>query len=135
MKNLVPRERWEKRYRHIREFERLLADEGTRVVKINLHVSFEEQGTRLQDRIDDPNERWKFRAGDLDDRKLWPQFTKAYEVAFNETSTECAPWYIVPANKKWVRNLCVARIVLAELEALDPQMPPDDPSVIGLEVS
>ena len=135
VKNLVPRERWEKRYRHIREFERLLADEGTRVIKINLNVSFEEQGARLQDRIDDPNERWKFRAGDLDDRKLWPQFRKAYEVAFNETSADCAPWYVVPGNKKWVRNLCVARIVLAELEALNPQMPPDDPSIIGLRVT
>ncbi len=134
VKNLVPKERWEKRYRHIREFERMLSDEGTRIVKINLHISKDEQRERLQARIDDPEKRWKFRAGDLEDRKLWPEFMKAYEVAFNETSTEYAPWYVVPGNRNWVRNLVVARIVLAELEAMDPQLPPDDPKLLGLTV-
>ena len=134
VKNLVPKERWEKRYRHIREFERLIAEEGTRIIKINLHISKEEQGLRLQDRIDDPNERWKFRAGDLDDRKLWPSFMKAYEVAFNETSTDYAPWYVVPADRKWVRNLAIARILLATLENMSPQLPPDDPAILGLKV-
>jgi PPK2 family polyphosphate:nucleotide phosphotransferase len=135
VKNLAPREQWEKRYRHIREFERLLADEGTRIVKIHLNVSFEEQGVRLQKRIDDPHDRWKFRAGDLDDRKLWPEFMKAYDVALNETSTEFAPWYVVPANKKWVRNLAVAHILLSELQAIDPHLPPDDGSLAGLRVT
>ena len=131
---LIARNKLALRYRHIREFERLLVDEGTRVVKINLHVSFDEQRLRLQDRIDDPLERWKFRVGDLADRKLWPEFMKAYEVAMNETSTDVAPWYVVPGNKKWVRNLGVARILLHELKALDPRLPPDDPAIAGLIV-
>lgn len=134
VKGLLPTDRWERRYRHIREFERLLVDEGTRIVKINLNVSFAEQGLRLQDRIDDPKERWKFRIGDLDDRKLWPDFMKAYDVAISETSTEHAPWYVVPGNRKWVRNLAVARILLHELQQLDPQLPPDDPAIVGLNV-
>jgi len=134
VKNIVPRERWEKRYRHIREFERLLVDEGTRIVKINLHISKDEQRERLQARVDDPNKRWKFRAGDLEDRKLWPQLMKAYEAAFNETSTESAPWYVVPANRKWVRDLAVARIVHDALTTMDPQLPPDDPTIVGTVV-
>lgn len=135
VKNLVPRERWEKRYRHIRELERLLVDEGTHIVKINLHISKEEQRERLQARVDDPNKRWKFRAGDLDDRTLWPQFMKAYEVAFNETSTESAPWFVVPANRKWVRDLAVARIVHDALTTMNPQLPADDPTVVGTVVA
>jgi PPK2 family polyphosphate:nucleotide phosphotransferase len=134
VRKLVPREQLERRYRHIREFERLLVDEGTRIVKINLNVSFEEQRLRLQDRIDDASERWKFRVGDLDDRKLWPEYMKAYEVAINETTTDDAPWYVVPGNRKWVRNLAVARILLHELKALDPRLPPDDPAIAGLIV-
>lgn len=134
VKNFVPRARWEKRYRHIREFERLLVDEGTSIVKINLHISPDEQRQRLQDRIDDPTKGWKFRLGDLDDRKLWPDFMKAYEVAFNETSVEEAPWYVVPANRKWVRDLAVARIVLDTLQDMDPQIPPPDPAIVGVTV-
>ncbi len=134
VKNLVPKAQWQNRYRHIREFERLLTDEGTRIVKINLHISFEEQRLRLQDRIDDPNERWKFRIGDLDDRKLWPEFQRAYEVAMRETSTDNAPWYVVPGDRKWVRNLAVARIVLQALQAMKPALPPSDPQIKGLVV-
>ncbi len=134
VKQLVAKEKWERRYRHIREFERLLVEEGTRIVKININVSFVEQGLRLQDRIDDPKERWKFRIGDLDDRKLWPEFMKAYDDAIAETSTEHAPWYVVPGNRKWVRNLAVAKILLHELRQLDPQLPPDDPAIVGLHV-
>ena len=134
VKDLVPKQRWEKRYRHIREFERMLTDEGTHIVKINLHVSKDEQRIRLQSRVDDPNKRWKFRMGDLDDRKLWPQLMKAYEVAFSETSTENAPWYVVPADRKWVRDLCVARIVHDALVAMHPVLPPDDPTLAGTVV-
>ena len=134
VKGLVTIDRCDRRYRHIREFERLLVDEGTRIVKINLNVSFEEQRVRLQDRIDDPVERWKFRLGDLDDRKLWPDYRKAYELALSQTSTESAPWFVVPGNKKWVRNLAVAKIVLAELESIAPKLPPDDPALAGLQV-
>jgi PPK2 family polyphosphate:nucleotide phosphotransferase len=134
VKNLVPEERWRNRYRHIRDFERMLAEEGTRIVKINLHISNEEQRARLQDRIDDPNKRWKFRVGDLEDRKLWPAFMRAYEAAINETSTDYAPWFVVPAERKWVRNLAVARIVHHALADMDPQLPPDDPAMLGVVV-
>jgi len=134
VRGLVPKKQWQRRYRHIREFERMLGDEGTTVVKINLHISREEQRLRLQERIDDPMKRWKFRMGDLDDRKLWPQFMRAYEAAFAETSVDDAPWYVVPGNRKWVRNLAVARIVLHHLEKMDPQLPPDDPAILGLHV-
>ena len=134
VKNFVPRSRWSKRYEHIRNFEKLLADEGTRIVKIHLQISKEEQGLRLQDRIDDPAERWKFRLGDLDDRKLWPQFQRAYEDAISETSTKAAPWYVVPADRKWVRNLVVARLLVATLEEMNPQLPPSEEGVDGLKV-
>ena len=134
VKNLVPEERWRNRYRHIREFERMLAEEGTHIVKINLQISNAEQRVRLQDRIDDPNKRWKFRAGDLEDRKQWPAFMRAYEAAINETATETAPWYVVPAERKWVRNLAVARIVHHTLVEMDPQLPPDDPAMLGVVV-
>ncbi len=134
VKNFVPKDRWEKRYRHIREFERMLSDEGTRIVKIHLQISNEEQRIRMQERVDDPTKRWKFRAGDLEDRALWPDFMKAYEVAFSETSTDYAPWWVVPSNRRWVRNLAVARIVVDALEEMDPELPPDDPAIAGTTV-
>jgi PPK2 family polyphosphate:nucleotide phosphotransferase len=135
VKNLVPEERWRRRYQHIREFERLLADEGTTIIKIFLHISKEEQRIRLQDRVDDPAERWKFRLGDLDDRKLWRQYHAAYEDAIRETSTQHAPWYVVPADRKWVRNLVIARLLHQSLTALDPQLPPDEPGTAGTIVT
>ena len=134
VKNLAPKEQWEKRYRHIREFERMLSDEGTRIVKINLHISKDEQRIRLQERVDDPTKHWKFRATDLDDRALWQDFVKAYEVAFNETSTDYAPWYVVPGDRKWVRNVAVARIVYETLLSMDPQLPQDPPGIEGIVV-
>jgi PPK2 family polyphosphate:nucleotide phosphotransferase len=134
VKNFVPQQRWEKRYRHIRDFEQLLTDEGTRVIKVNLHVSNEVQRTRLQERIDDHSKGWKFRVGDLDDRKLWPQFMEAYEIAIRETSTNDSPWYVVPADRKWVRDLATARIVLATLRDMDPQIPPPNPEIVDLKV-
>ena len=130
----VPEERWRRRYRHIREFERVLADEGTTVVKVMLHISSDEQRQRLQDRVDDPAKRWKFRAGDLDDRKRWDDYQAAYEEALTETSTEWAPWYVVPADRNWVRDLAVARILEHHLSALDPQYPDADPSIVGTTV-
>ncbi|NNE12177.1 MAG: polyphosphate kinase 2 family protein [Ilumatobacter sp.] len=123
VKELVPEQRWRRRYGHIRDFERLLHDEGTSVVKIFLNVSSEEQRERLQDRVDDPDERWKFRLGDLDDRALWDDYQLAYRDAIRETSTDDAPWYVVPADRKWVRNLTVARILHHHLELIDPQYP------------
>jgi PPK2 family polyphosphate:nucleotide phosphotransferase len=134
VRRLVPEQRWRRRFHHIREFERMLVEEDIAVLKLFLHISHEEQRARLQDRIDDPLERWKFRAGDLDDRKLWPDFQQAYAEAIEETSTEYAPWYVVPADRKWSRNVAVARIVLDALERIDPQFPPADPSIPALRV-
>ncbi len=124
---LAPKRVWSKRYRHINEFERLLTDEGTTIVKCFLHVSKETQRERFQERVDDPEKRWKFRAGDLDDRAKWRQYTAAYEQAIAETSTAWAPWYIVPADRNWVRNLAVAELLLGALRRLDPQLPPTEP--------
>lgn len=134
VKGLVPRQQWRRRYRHLRDFERMLVDEGTRIVKVHLHVSSEVQRQRLQDRIDDPEEQWKHNAGDLADRALWDEYTAAYEEALTETSTTHAPWYVVPADLKWVRDLAVARLLLATFVELDPQLPEPDPSIAGTRV-
>lgn len=131
--DLVPEQRWRRRYRHIVELERLLTDEGTSVVKVFLHVSQAKQAERLQDRLDDPEKRWKFRAGDLDDAALRPRFMTAYEDALAKTSTTRAPWYVVPADRNWVRNLAVAKILLGVLRDLDPQLPaPELPAPLSL---
>jgi PPK2 family polyphosphate:nucleotide phosphotransferase len=135
VEQLVPAEVWKRRFGHIRGFERSLADEGTAIVKVFLHLSRDEQRKRLQERLDNPEKRWKFRLGDLDDRKLWDEYTEAYEDALRETSTEWAPWYVVPADHNWVRNLAVSEILLATLERLDPQFPPADPGLEGVVVS
>jgi PPK2 family polyphosphate:nucleotide phosphotransferase len=123
VKKLVAEKRWRHRYHHIREFERLLADEGTAVVKCFLHVSKEKQAERLQERLDDPEKHWKFRADDLADRALWDEYQRAYGDAITETTTDAAPWFVIPADRNWVRNLAVARILLETLERLDPKVP------------
>jgi PPK2 family polyphosphate:nucleotide phosphotransferase len=129
VRKLAPEKVWRRRYEQIRTFERMLVDEGTTVIKVFLHVSRDEQRARLQARLDDPEKRWKFRAGDLDDRKLWDDFQAAYEDALRETSTDWAPWYVVPADHNWVRNLAVAELLADTLERLDPQFPEPDPGV------
>jgi PPK2 family polyphosphate:nucleotide phosphotransferase len=134
VRKLAPEAVWRKRCAHIREFERMLVDEGTHLVKICLHVSKEEQGKRLQERLDDPKKSWKFRPGDLDDRERWDDFTAAYEEAIRETSTDWAPWHVVPADHNWVRNLSVAEILVEMFERLDPQFPASDPELAGLKV-
>jgi PPK2 family polyphosphate:nucleotide phosphotransferase len=134
VKKLVPAAVWRKRFGHIRDFERMLADEGTTIVKLFLNISREEQRERLQDRIDSPDERWKFRLGDLDDRKLWPEYMRAYRDALERTSTPSAPWYVVPADRKWVRNLVVAKILRHTIARLDPQTPPPEAGIEGLTI-
>lgn len=125
--NLVPEEIWKRRYHHIREFERLLADEGTKIIKFYLHIDREEQKERLQARLDEPTKNWKFNKGDLKTRALWDQYEHAYETAIKETSTEWAPWYVVPANRKWYRNLVVASIIVETLKKLKMSFPsPED---------
>ena len=125
--DLVPESRWRPRYRHIREFERLLVEEGTTVVKVFLHISSDEQGERLQARLDEPLKRWKFNRADLDMRARWDDFTAAYEEAITETSTESAPWHVVPADRRWVRDAVVAQLLVSTLQTMDPQVPAADP--------
>ena len=132
---LAPEDRWRKRYEHINDFERLLSDEGTTIVKLFLHISAEEQRARLQARLDNPSKRWKFRVGDLEDRKLWAQFQAAYEEALTQTSTATAPWYVVPANRKWYRNLAVSSILIETLERMDPRFPDAEMDLDGLVVT
>lgn len=120
---LVPKEVWKRRYAHINAFEKMLADEGTTILKFFLHISKEEQKERLQARLDDPEKHWKFNIGDLAERKLWDEYQAAYAEAIRRTSTEVAPWYIVPADHKWYRNLVVAQTIVQTLEALNPTYP------------
>jgi PPK2 family polyphosphate:nucleotide phosphotransferase len=134
VKGLVPEQRWRRRYEHIRAFERLLVDEGTAIVKLFLNISNEEQHERFQDRIDSPDEQWKFRRGDLDDRALWPEYMKAFREALTETSADDAPWYVVPGDRKWVRNLATALILRDALEQIDPQYPEPEQGLAGLVV-
>jgi PPK2 family polyphosphate:nucleotide phosphotransferase len=121
---LVPRETWSRRYRQINDWERMLVEEGTTIVKFCLVIDRDEQRTRLQDRLDDPTKRWKFRLGDLAERKLWADYQAAFEEALTRCSTEWAPWYLIPANHNWFRNLAVARILGDVLEDLRPTYPP-----------
>jgi len=125
--------RCDRRYRHLREFERMLVDEGTTVVKTFLHISRGEQRDRLQARLDDPDKRWKFKASDLEAREQWDAYQAAYERAITETSTEWAPWYVIPADHKWARDIAVATILVDTLRRLDPRFPPPDPKLDGLE--
>ena len=134
VRGFAPEPVWRARYDHIRNFERLLGDEGTHVVKLFLNVSSEEQRERLQDRVDDPDERWKFRLGDLDDRARWDDYMAAFRDAIRETSTDDAPWYVVPADRKWVRNLVVAQILRHHLTAIDPQYPEPEEGIAGVVV-
>ena len=129
VRKLADEKVWRRRYEHIRSFEKLLTDEGTTVVKVFLHLSRDEQRKRLQDRLDDPEKRWKFRAGDLDDRALWDEFVHAYEDALHMTSTDYAPWFVVPADHNWSRNLAVAEILVAALERIDPKLPEPAPGI------
>ncbi|MGB8360098.1 MAG: polyphosphate kinase 2 family protein [Acidimicrobiia bacterium] len=127
--DLVPMEHWSRRYRHIREFERMLSDEGTRIVKLFLNISKDEQRERLQARLDEPGKNWKFRAGDLTDREAWDDYQLAFQEALQETSTPYAPWYVVPANRKWYRNLAVSSILIDTLEDMDPRYPDAEPGL------
>jgi PPK2 family polyphosphate:nucleotide phosphotransferase len=120
---LVPEKVWSKRYDQINAFECTLAEEGTTILKFFLHIDLEEQKQRLQARLDEPNKRWKFSKGDLKERKLWPKYTQAYEDVLSKTSTEWAPWTVVPANRKWYRNLVIATTMIEALEGLNMSYP------------
>jgi PPK2 family polyphosphate:nucleotide phosphotransferase len=131
---LAPPERWGRRYDHINDFERLLADEGTTILKFFLNISKEEQRSRLQARLDNPDKRWKFSAGDLDHRELWDDYTAAYATAIERTSTEHAPWFVVPADNKWYRDLVVASAIVEALGAMDLAYPQPESGLDGIRI-
>lgn len=131
---LVPAEVWQARYEQINGFEKLLSDTGTTILKFFLHIDAGEQKERLQARLDDPTKRWKFRKGDLADRKLWQDYTAAYEDALARTSTGHAPWIVVPSNKKWYRNLVVATVLVEALEKLEMKYPEPEEDLDGIVV-
>lgn len=126
VKEIFGKDVWKPRYRHIVEFERMLAEEGTLVLKFFLHISKEEQRERLQARLDNPAKHWKFNPDDLADRARWDEFQNVYEDVISKTSTPHAPWFVIPSDRKWHRNLCVASIVNHALQGLDMQFPASD---------
>lgn len=132
--NIVPPEVWKKRFDQINEFERTLAENGTTILKFYLHIDMDEQKARLQARLDDPTKHWKFRLGDLDERKLWPDYMQAYEDVLGKTSTNYAPWYIVPANRKWFRDLVISSILVDTLEGLKMDYPVSEENLDGVVV-
>lgn len=132
--NLVPKSVWSQRFEQINAFEKLLVDSGTVVVKCFLLISKETQRQRLQARIDDPNEHWKFNLNDLEERKKWDQYVEAYEEAITRCNTPHAPWYIIPSEKKWYRNLLVSELLRRKLEELNPKFPDGVKSYQGIVV-
>jgi PPK2 family polyphosphate:nucleotide phosphotransferase len=132
--NIVPPEVWSKRFDQINEFERNLAENGTIILKFYLHIDLDEQKKRLQDRLDDPTKHWKFRLGDLAERKLWPDYMQAYEDVLGKTSTKYAPWYIVPANRKWFRDLVISSVLVDTLEGLKMKYPESEENLDGVVI-
>lgn len=120
---LVPEAVWSRRYQQICDFERMLADEGTTILKFYLHISKDEQKERLQARLDDPTKHWKFNVGDLKEREKWDDYVQAYQDAINKTSTAWAPWYVVPSNKKWYRDWVIGSVIVNALKGLKMSYP------------
>jgi hypothetical protein len=131
VRKLVPKAVWKERFAQINAFEKLLHEGNLTFVKCFLHISRKEQRERLEERLRDPKKQWKLGPSDLEDRRLWDDFQTAYDDALTQCNTEYAPWHIVPADKKWYRNLVIARLVRTTLERLDPQFPPFDSSLIA----
>jgi len=132
---LVPPEVWGKRYDHINAFEKMLVDEGVTILKFFLYIDPDEQKDRLQARLDDPSKHWKFSVGDLAERKRWDEYIAAYDDMLSRTSTDHAPWYVIPSNRKWYRNLVVSTVIIKTLEAMKMDYPPaeDDLSNVVIE--
>jgi PPK2 family polyphosphate:nucleotide phosphotransferase len=131
---LVPQSQWQKRYEHIVTFENMLVDEGTTVLKFFLHISKDEQRMRQQSRIDDPTKRWKFASADIEERKHWDAYQEAFEAMLHRTSTDVAPWYVIPANRKWYRNLLVSQVLVDTLRGLNLHYPEPEDDIDGLVV-
>jgi len=132
--NLVPPKVWKMRFDQINDFERTLADNGTTILKFYLNIDKDEQKKRLQARLDDPTKHWKFRLGDLDERKLWSDYMLAYEDVLSKTSTKDAPWFIVPANRKWVRDLVISSVLVDALKSLKMKFPESEEKLDGVVV-
>jgi polyphosphate kinase 2 (PPK2 family) len=122
--SIVPEKVWSKRYDRINDFEQMLVNEGTRIVNFFLHISKEEQRQRLQDRLDDPEKHWKFNVADLAERKRWDEYQQAYADAIGKCSTRHAPWYVIPADKKWYRNYALSKIMAEVMQDMNPSFPP-----------
>lgn len=132
--NYVPEEVWQKRYGHINAFEQMLADEGTVILKFYLNISKDEQKERLQERLDIPEKNWKFAKGDLAEREKWDDYQRAFEDMLARTSTEAAPWHIVPADRKWYRNIVISEAIITALESLDMQWPDAEEGLDAVEI-
>jgi len=132
--NIVPADVWKARYEQINAFEKHLIANGTTILKFYLNIDKDEQKRRLQDRLDDPSKHWKFRLGDLEERKLWSVYMAAYEDALEKTSTDAAPWYIVPGNHKWYRDLVISRLLVDALEGLNMKFPESQENLAGVVV-
>jgi len=132
--DLLTKRELEQRYDQINAFEKMLVQNNVVILKFLLHISRREQRERLQERIDDPTKNWKFRLGDLEDRSRWNAFTKAYHAVLTKTSTRWAPWYVVPADDKKVRNYLISKTIASTLKALKLRFPPPNPDIVGLEV-
>ena len=134
VRGLVPEERWRKRYRHIREFERMLVDEGTTIRKFFLHISPEHQAERLRKRMEDPTKHWKLDPSDLAARTRWHDYVAAYEEAIAETATDESPWYVIPSDRRWYRKLAVANLVVDAVAGLDLRLPAPPEGVDELQI-
>lgn len=124
--NLAPRAMIEKRYQHINDFERVLHDHGTRIIKIMLYISKDYQLSRLRRRLERADKHWKFNPADLKEREKWDEYMEAYEIMLNRCSTDHAPWYVIPAEKRWFRDVVISQILVDEFKQMDPQYPPPD---------
>jgi polyphosphate kinase 2 (PPK2 family) len=129
VKNLAPKKVWSKRYDHINNFERMLADEGVTILKFFLHISKDEQKRRLERRLSDPHKSWKFDIGDLEERALWDDYQLAFDDMLEKCSTEYAPWYVVPSDRKWFRNYVLAETIVHTMETLDMKYPAPQPNL------
>jgi len=131
--DLVPKSEWSRRYQQINDFERMLSDNGVRIVKLLLLIGKKEQARRFHERLEDADKNWKFSPADIKEREYWDQYMEAYEDVLRKCSTEWAPWYVIPANRKWFRNLAASQIVVDALEAMDLKYPKPTPGLKGIE--
>ncbi len=131
---MVPDHVWQRRYKEINDFEKLLADDDTTILKFYLHISKDEQKKRIEERLDDPTKEWKFSDNDIPERKFWDEYMKAYRDMLSQTSTEYAPWHLIPSNHKWYRDLVVSRIIVKAMEKLDLRYPKPEKDLSTIQI-